>query len=185
MIADVIRLIRYSSRDRAQRVWLLSTLFIVALLLIGLLVGFYMNIYVQAMKKNVEAGRAYVISKNIEKKLFENFSEYSSRVDRIFDGMSSKWSQPEVVRNIEKIAQANKILVKGQNYRQVETKSGVDSFLIDISASGRYADIKSFVSGMSQLRGKSVINSLKLVSVEGEEGLVLSIKVIVFHIKAL
>lgn len=174
---------KYFSRDKKTRIWIIASVASVLLFMLIFIFGVYLSIYTGVLEKNVALGRKLLISQEIKKDLLENYDIYAERANKIYNGMSKKWSQPELVREIENLARENKVNIKGQNYRSLDSENLFDSYQIDINAVGHYPKIKQFVSGLESLRGKSVIEYLKLTNENDKEGIYLSIRLKVYHLK--
>ncbi|MBD3670667.1 MAG: type 4a pilus biogenesis protein PilO [Gammaproteobacteria bacterium] len=183
MFGDLVFTIRYLSRDKRDRIWTLVVASALGLLLLLLVLTSYIFTYVQAMEQNLEAGKRQLLALNLRNELQDNYDEYSRKVDIIYTNMSVRWNQPELVKDIDKLSRVNGVVIKGQNYRQQEEGRGVSTYLVDISAMGDYQGLKAFMNGVRQLRGRTVFDSLKMVSTGQGQQLNLIARIKIFHIE--
>lgn len=183
MDSEISSLVKYFSREKSTKNFGLAFLSLFFLAMLLLLLNIYMAIYSYQLESNIEIGKSALTSQSVKRDLLENYDSYSDSIDKIYTGMTSSWNQPNVVRNIEQLAKYTSVQVIGQNYRQFESNNKFDSYLINITATGHYPNLKSFIGKVSGLRGKALIDYIKLSYDGGNNGLSLALKVKVYYLK--
>jgi len=156
--------IRYLSRDRKinSLIWINAAA--ISLFLLTILMYFYIYIYAVTLAGNIDNYKSYIEASNRKIKYLDFFSKNKDKVEESYLKISSKYSQPELIRELQLMADKSGIDLISQNYRDDKYDGVLVRHIISVSAKGNYSSLKKYLETLEGVRGVGVVERVTMTS---------------------